>query len=488
MKNEAQTLKNIQDVFFGNYHMKFNSTANFMKRSIGTACDWGKGRTIELTDNFDIFLAQNKGNGPPGRQRSPNAPVTDNDPFINRIFAEPFGGDSTTNGPEFLKQEKQNDFDKNYNKFTIHFLNFTLMKKQIFILILAVFASVTVALGQAQHLSNPNTTSCSTDALHPAPGVPYGYKITATPSGGQYTWWATKDLNFISSTTSPTANNSSTKLTVASGDLIATSGNYGTPNSAAGADIVTITWSSAILANTKIDTNPTFVVGYYEANGAAGLCADNIKVYQLDPKNSFIVDIKSMDEVTKTPNGYGVNTETQCVDNVRTAKWVTNQVEYNYGVNYLYYEVVAANFSQEWKPQFLLTGQDATQSVTIEYTTDLPSTWSGSTAWVAGTTTVTTNATDTSNGVSIFVRVTVQNNNYQTLSDQQFTLAVAGTNMSGQWDVDNTTCTTPTDFTTASADDQVISTILKRPTLPAGTTSTINPNITLAPTNAVPNP
>jgi len=360
------------------------------------------------------------------------------------------------------------------------------MKKQILFLVMALF-STTFAFGQvnttAKPGSAPNTlTGCADDALHPIAGKPYTYKLTGTPVGGTYTWWATTDPNFISTTGTTTTNNLSTKLgspttTPVGTALTATSANYGTTGAT---DEVSITWGSTILSTTTYNTAPTFVVGYYEA--LTPNCADNLKVYQLDPKNGFIVDIRNIDGTTI--KGYS-EAIAQCIDDVRSAKFVTNQVEYNFGTNIMAYEVVAANFSEEWTPAFTLTGLNAAQSSLIQWTYDAPATWSATTVWNAATDKVVTTETNTSTGVSIYVRVTISNNTYEGIADTPVTLAVAGTNKDSEIDVNNADCTEPATLVLAAADDTAVQTLTQRPTITPGTVGAPAPNTTIVTGNNV---
>lgn len=354
------------------------------------------------------------------------------------------------------------------------------MKKQILLLILAFVAGISVTLAQpyAQPGSAPQTVACATDALHPSAGVPYTYTLDATPGGGTWLWYATKNTTFLSAGAFPT---DSLKSIGAGAMLLNASGNYGTPGTS---NSVTITWSDAILNNTVYQTNPTFVVGYYEAGGTN--CADNIKIYQLDPKLSFVVDIKNINPATNAILDYGVTT-TQCVDNVQGASYVNNAILYDYGTNYLYYEFIAANFSGHWVPTFALTGLDAAQVVTYEYTIAAPSTWSTTaptwTPLVSGTTQIQADPNvSTAAGVSIYVRVTVENRTFETLAQQILAMALDGQNSLAQWDVRNDDCTLPNP-NAADGHDTATQTIDPRPTVQEGTTSPVLPNERLVPKN-----
>ncbi len=351
------------------------------------------------------------------------------------------------------------------------------MKKQIFLLVIAVLtAGIGTVYGQkAIHDSAPNaTTGCTDDALHPIAGKSYNYKAVVAPTGGNFLWWSTKDMNFI---TNQTTNNSSTKLTVGTG-LTAAGASYGVSGTT---DNVDITWSSTTLSNTGYKgaggKTPTFVVVQYDAPSSG--CANNLKVYELDPKNGFIVDIKNLNNVTYAPAAYGTN-ESQCIDKVSKATYVSGAMQYEYGTNIFYYEVVAANFSESWKPTLALTGLNGVQTYIIEWTYSknfATATW---TTYTAGTTTIETDATDTSNGVSIYLRITVTNHNYEGTSDRNLILALDGQNKDGAWDIKNSDCSDPA---AADQDDKATQTLKARPAITGGTTSTIPTNTNLIPGN-----
>ena len=352
------------------------------------------------------------------------------------------------------------------------------MKKQILILVMAFFAiSINSVFGQkALHDSDPVATpSCSDDALHPIAGKKYNYSVLVNPSAGNYTWWATKNPNFI---TNQTTNNLSTKLTVGPGTLSAVSASYGGSSTTANVDI---TWSSTILANTGYQAlpapkTPTFVVVQFDGTGAT--CANNLKVYELDPRNGFTVDIRNLNNLSYAKANYGA-IESQCVDKVSKATYVAGAMQYEYGTNILYYEVVAANFSESWKPTFTLSNLQAVQTSVIEWTYDKTLT-SGWTVYAPGVTTIATDETDTSNGVSIYIRVTITNHNYEGKADRNITLALDGQNIAGEWDINNSTCTDPL---AADFDDKAVQTLKARPNINKGV---FTPDPTVAPTTLIP--
>ena len=333
------------------------------------------------------------------------------------------------------------------------------MKKQILFLIMAVYAA-TSAFGQMLPGSAPlPLTGCTTDPTHPLAGVPYDYSVVVNPTGGNFQWWATKDVDFIKTTAGVTTNNIATKLTVGT-DLLGTSANYGTTGTL---DNVNITWSSATLVATTVAA-PTFVVVQNDATGTN--CANNLKVYPILPVNGFTVDIKNMDQA-KVPTPLYTDPMAVCVADIVSAKYVGGAIVTNYGTNILYFEVVAANFTGGYTPSFQLTGLAAGQTVTSlelavasTFATPIATILTAGTYAPAAPITIDPSVTTTAAGVSIFVRLTIANGTDEHLSDSAIALAVNGTNTAGQKDVVNTACGTQTDF-----EDVATQTLTKRPTV-----------------------
>jgi hypothetical protein len=164
-------------------------------------------------------------------------------------------------------------------------------------------------------------------------------------------------------------------------------------------------------------------------------------------------------------------TDTQCFDKVQSASFSAGKVVMDYGTNILYYEIIAANFTASYKPTLKLSGLNALQKATIDWgitnttydqnllTNQAPD---GSGIITSSQFTVQTQATNTSTGVSIFVRVTIKNNGFEGLSDEPITLAVEA--------VDSSTPASPDvqpDMTVSATqfEDAAIQTLNLRPTV-----------------------
>lgn len=360
------------------------------------------------------------------------------------------------------------------------------MKKQILIFaffILAALASITNTYGQLlPGKTQPQPTTCAGEPLHPFPGKPYDYSVNigngVIPTN--YTWWATKDQNFI--TASGTVNYASA-LTVASGDLIATGAGYGTVS---GTATMTITWSPSILAKTQFQGTPSTTVfpsPTFVAVVGNGSCTNNIQVYEINPKPAFTVDITNIDPATLTSTTYST-TVSQCVDEVQSAVYNTTSkaIDVDYGTNVLYFEVVAANFVTNWLPLFtVMTGSLATdQTADIGWASSFANAQAGTFiqpqvtgivngGTASGTTVITADPsiTNTALGVSLYVRVVIHNNQEESIALKQFTLAVDGVDSTSEWDLDNATCTEPN---AANQQDLALQEITPRPQINDATT------------------
>lgn len=369
------------------------------------------------------------------------------------------------------------------------------MKKQILLLaffILALFAGTSSAFGQALSPSTftvptlPNPLiNCVGDAQHPKAGNLYTYTLdpsTSSPAPTDYKFWATKDPNFIYNAGNTKTNqvDSLRKAATAPGELLNYSANYKTGGASPSVDI---TWSPEILSKTAYQDpaaaptkTPTFVVGL-----ASDGCTNNIKIWEIDPTPSFTVDITNIHPTTEQPLAYNTTT-TQCVDNVRAAKYDAASpfgINYDYGADTLYYEVIASNFVTSWKPTFILTGLDGTiQTATIAWADSYANAKAGTFiepaaditgGTVSGSTPLTSTVTNTTKGVSLIVKVIIANHNYETLSQETITLAVAGEDADGFDIDDDNVCTVPTTAIDAADDDIASRTIDPRPTLIEGT-------------------
>ena len=204
-------------------------------------------------------------------------------------------------------------------------------------------------------------------------------------------------------------------------------------------------------------------------------CSNNMKVYQILPKNAFTVDILNIKSNGLTPLAYGT-TDSQCYADIASAKYdaPTSKMVYDYGINKLYFEVVAANFTGSFTPSFKLSGLKTGQKALVEWTVDKTfasgltalgveqSATTGTPLNIAGTAvSPSPTVTDLTKGVSIYIRVTVTNGLYEGLTDDKVVLAVEAVNINNEPDIDNATCAAPA----STYEDTAEQTLNMRPTL-----------------------
>lgn len=361
------------------------------------------------------------------------------------------------------------------------------MKKQILFLAFFVLALITgTSNAFAQLLPGVTVTqplpplSCAANAnfLHPLAGQSYTYQMDGTTGAedvNQWTWFATKNNAFI---TGGVMAGDSLREGVA-GQLLAASANYG---KSSGTNNVQITWTPEILANTDYQgtpsttafPSPTFVVGY----GTGVNCADNIKVYEINPIINFTVDITNIDATGK---GMAWDKDTStCVSLVQSATYTGGNLVMNYGTNTIYFEVAAANFVKDFTPTFTLMGglsgvQTAVVSLHASYTDAVAGTliypgattnWAtGAAPWATGHQFTAANTADVARGVSLIVKVVITNSTEESLIANPFILAVDARDNTntGIWDMEDADCTVLADA--ADQYDRAEHIVKPRPTI-----------------------
>lgn len=366
------------------------------------------------------------------------------------------------------------------------------MKKQILFLaffVLAALASITDTYGQVLMPATtpplapkPAPVTCvGTDSpLNPRPGKAYDYGVNIGNAGAlvggavsTYTWWVTKDPNFVT-TTASTTTNLTTKLDVGTGLLGAGAG-YGTTG---GTATMSITWSPQTLAGTIYQgASPTFVA--VMTNGA---CSNNIQVYEIDPQPAFTVDITNIDVTKSVAETYGTTVST-CVSEVVSAVYNsgTKQIDMDYGTNTIYFEVVSANFVGSWTPTItvagLATGETATVTIHDTWAEAQAGTGIKETLDFAGNGTevgavpLGSTVSNTTLGVSVWLAVTIDHNKYESLATNTIRVTVGGMDTTGVFDLaDNCTAATDVDI-----DDYAEQDITPRPDIDDTTGDPITP-------------
>lgn len=314
------------------------------------------------------------------------------------------------------------------------------MKKQFLLLIVAFMASITIAWGQ--DLTAPpadcaiaRPIECLTgDALHPVPGIAYTYSVTVpniAAGSGEFFWMVTQEKKFIENGVLTTTFETPGDITshILSVDPLA---NYGTGVTAVGKDEIEIIWKSFV----HDPDNPVFVVIQVRGTDANDCPVNNLKVYMIEPKHAFTLDIASLHFDGKV-QPYGTPAES-CFPDVVAAEWdaASGGVFYNFGVSYIYFTVTAANFNKEWRGSFQINGITAPQEITGAHWQYLETYAAG--AWTAfssydqtsGTIELIEAQSSTgavgAEGECIIIRLTITHNNFEGVDPQTISLAVDG--------------------------------------------------------------
>jgi hypothetical protein len=342
------------------------------------------------------------------------------------------------------------------------------MKKQLLfivsIIVLALFAGNTNVSAQ-----------CASDGFHPAANQPYEYIVLIDPAGGYqgsgiYTWYVTQDVNIINGAS--IIPNDGTYFTV-DGGLSA----YNSTAPTGTSNILGLTWTPAAVGS----LNPFFLVlRYRESNPNAteplGCSAENIRVWQIFPINTFLLAVNSSFQ-----NGTPFANATTCAADVIGAQVNGGgaTVTYTYGTNTLYYTILASGYTGDWTPSIELPA--LTGAVTYgqnyleaDWTSDLTGTgtwvaFTGAAGSTGGQFQSPTPATilDPVAGTPILIRVQIANVNYETLADQAIEMGVDGLTAGNQPDIIGGAGPNACD-PEAIFGKKAIYTILARPTVNAG--------------------
>ncbi len=311
------------------------------------------------------------------------------------------------------------------------------MKKQIFSLIVAIIAiGFSTAFGQVTcPIPRPIDITClPSDALHPIPGTPYDYSVVVpTPPGTKvYTWFVTQDQAFI------TAGTLTANRETAPGVHIAASG-VGYNNPATGLPTLNLTWKAFV----PDPTLPVFVVIHVQntASTPDACVSMNMKVFKIMPVNAFTLDIANVSVLgVASPLEAAID---RCIHDIVSATYDATAPEgviYDFGVDYLYYVVTAANFSTSWLPSVQLSGVNAQETITAvdwarpdDFAFATPHAMplaAGSYTSTDPVTVLDPSGTVGTTGECVLIRVTIDHTagglQYQGLTDEIITLAVDG--------------------------------------------------------------
>lgn len=223
------------------------------------------------------------------------------------------------------------------------------MKKQILsfvIIALAVFTSLSSAFGQVTYTNNLTGAgaiyctpalplACTTDnELNPIPGKSYTYNVTV-PAGSTVLWFVTDQGTVIDGTGA---------APVIQADRDAAPGDYILTASAGIYNSATNTNASIQMSWKYFDGTTNEVLLAAVVSDASG-CTNNVEVYRIRPAFAFTLDIAAI-----LDNG-AVGDE-ECLSPVESATYDGTNLTTNYGENWVFFSVNAANFVHSWQPTF----------------------------------------------------------------------------------------------------------------------------------------
>lgn len=199
--------------------------------------------------------------------------------------------------------------------------------------------------------------------LSPVPGKDYTY--TANDAG---TVTTVKDVQWFVYNATPTSEGGKGPDIIVNGSiadavdnmedrnnsqfLLSAEAHYGVATSpdVDGISSITLSWQSF-----DAEANHILLVAY--VTGAEG-CSDNIEVFRIKPAFSFTLDVASLmpEGVLNRNKDNNIIPAEECVSPVWSATYnpsagVDGQLDMDYGANYLFFSVNAANYVNSWRPK-----------------------------------------------------------------------------------------------------------------------------------------
>lgn len=238
------------------------------------------------------------------------------------------------------------------------------MKKQILFLatftLALIFAGTNWSYGQYKNFMD-GAPSCATsvplgcattdDGLHPLPGKSYAYTITTDPvTVASVLWFVTDESDIITYPAGAPVLQPNRDAINGTYVLNATAAAYNVPANTA--KTINVSWKSFDPVAHKV-----VLVAYI--TGAAG-CSDNVEVYKIEPTFAFTLDVAALLDA----GGLGAE---ECLSPVEEAIFDGTNLTMNYGENWVFFSVNAANFVGSWKPAFTAAAANGSTTGTIEW-------------------------------------------------------------------------------------------------------------------------
>ena len=323
------------------------------------------------------------------------------------------------------------------------------MKKQILFLAMftlaLIFAGTTRSFAQTyiKHVDGgtPDCApaiglGCATTSgpLNPTPGQIYNYSLSTDPAAIGSVHWFVTDVDPLAAgalTTTRDADDGAGDYILDAEDAV-----YNLP--AIQIKDIDISWQWFDGAVKEV-----LLVAYI--TGASG-CSDNIEVWRIQPTFSFTLDVLSM--AFDGNLGTVAVPASECVSPAESATYNDPNLTMDYGENWVFFSVNAANFANSWMPALsaVVTGTSTIVAVEWAYPADAVS--GAAAGWHATTVPVAASAAATNGvvggtGECIVVRVEVQHGNNPTPigtgNTETVTLSVNGI----MYDAANTNYTNP---------------------------------------------
>lgn len=193
------------------------------------------------------------------------------------------------------------------------------------------------------------------DELHPIPGKTYTYGVTTDPTTVASIHWFVTDVSPViaAGVLTPTRDVINGDYILNAGpSLLAGSANY--DDDANTTAQISIAWKSF-----NATSNNVLLVAY--VSGADG-CSDNIEVYKIEPSIGFTLDIAGLLDD-------GTLGDEECLSPVESATYdgTAGNLATDYGENWIFFSVNAANFVHSWQPDFTTTYTGAGTVSAVEW-------------------------------------------------------------------------------------------------------------------------
>ena len=273
------------------------------------------------------------------------------------------------------------------------------MKKQILILtffVAAILAGTSSAFAQTNNhydasgdylqvldgvpgciTAQPLTGCTSTDALQPVQGVEYTYTVASTTGNETVRWFVINNADLkdatIGGAVDSIINSNNDIIAVTNNTYIDAIDGTGAYDNSSTSYILSLgannSYNDPASTNHSIDIswkyfdgflpNEVLLVAYVEDEVA---CTNNIGVFRIIPQPSFSLDVAVLSQSGDSVAAPGTATYGECVSPIEFATYTAadnttpnGTLTVDYGENWAYFIVNAANYIDSWRPSFQIT-------------------------------------------------------------------------------------------------------------------------------------